>query len=61
MTRENTKLYRETLYSCNVHSVCSCVSSVTEFCSFVQTKRRQKKKKKQKSFTTPLDSRPKNY
>ena len=42
MTRENTKLSCETVYSCNVHSVCLCVSSVTEFCSFVQTKRRQK-------------------
>jgi len=57
MTRENTKLYRETLYSCNVHSVCSCVSSVTEFCSFVQTKNRRKRRKKNKNLSsTTLDS-----
>ena len=57
MTRENTKLYRETLYSCNVHSVCSCVSSVTDFCSFVQTKNRRKRRKKNKNLSsTTLDS-----
>ena len=40
-----------------MHSVCSCVSSVTEFCSFVQTKNRRKRRKKNKNLsTTPLDS-----
>ena len=56
MTRENTKLYNVRLCTRNVHSVCSCVSSVTEFCSFVQTKKRRKRKKKTKIFQQQLST-----
>ena len=32
MTRENTKLSCETVYSCNVHSVCLCVLKFCHTC-----------------------------